>query len=576
MIGFIKNIFSCLFFWGILLSVVTFGESKAQIAEIEELKSKIKNEKADSTRIDMMLGLVLRYLTLNPDTSVYYAEKALVLAQKIGDTKRQAATTHQIGQSKLFNHQTAEARVYFDKALKLAESSNHQLVKAHTLASIGGIYFQEGNFDTALEHFIKSLQLYEKIKDKTGQARLSNNIANLHYDQKNYQKALQFFKKAITIKKEIGDVHTIANTYNGIADTYSVLQQYDEALSYYKKAMTLHEKNQSMKGLSISYTNIGFLHKAQKKNKEALEFYEKALAIDKKINDEEGIAINLMNIAVIYRDGKEYQKAKKNLEKSLELLRKSGMKLYIAEALKDLAELHAAMDHHQKAFTTLQAHIAIKDSVFSEQKSKQIAEMQTKYETEKKEQENKLLHSQNGRKLLLLYASLAVILVLIGLALAVIRVKQLQLRNTQATLKLKEQELISFATGVLEKDEFILEIQEELAMLQNDQNQQKVASLGKLLQARISTEDDWTQFRIDFERIYPEFFQKLRNNFPQLSGNEVKLCAIEKLGLKDIQAGDLLGVNPESVKKSRYRLRKNLEEQEKNALHQFILNYPQG
>ncbi len=218
----------------------------------------------------------------------------------------------------------------------------------------------------------------------------------------------------------------------------------------------------------------------------------------------------------------------------------------------------------------------LKDSVFSEQKSKQIAEMQTKYETEKKEQENKLLHSQNERKLLLLYASLAVILVLIGLALAIIRVKQLQLKNTQAQLQLKEQELISFATGVLEKDEFILEIQEELAMLQNDQNQQKIASLEKLLQARISTDNDWVKFRVDFESIYPEFFQKLQTNFPQLSSNEIKLCAVEKLGLKDIQAGDLLGVNPESVKKSRYRLRKNLEEQEKTALQEFILSYPQG
>jgi hypothetical protein len=123
---------------------------------------------------------------------------------------------------------------------------------------------------------------------------------------------------------------------------------------------------------------------------------------------------------------------------------------------------------------------------------------------------------------------------------------------------------------MIQKDELIEEISIELASLKNDSNQQRLDYLQELLQARVSTNDDWMIFQQKFEQIYPGFFVSLSQRFPNLTPTEIKICALEKLGLKDSQAGDLLGVNTESIRKGRYRLRKNMSEEEWEELRLFL------
>lgn len=560
-------------FFGVLL-LTSISHLYAQQTEIAQLRAKLHTSNNDSIRTDAMLALVLRYLQKNTDSSLYFAEQALYLAQKNKDLKRQAAAQHQLGQSKLFKGLLDEARDDFAKALALAEKSQHILVKAHVLASLGGTDYSAGNFDQAMAHFIKALRSYEQIGDSIGQARILNNLGALHYELANYEQSLKTLLKALTIKQAINDLHTIGNTYTSIGDALAAKKRYNEALVYYQKAIQVHQEQQAYQGLSIVYTNIGFLHNERRDFDSASHYYQKALLIEEQMGNQEGVAINLMNLADVWRSNKSYVKSELALNQALAILQKLKMKNQVQKVLKDLAGVQADQGKYAEAFQTLQAFVMVKDSIFSEQKSRQIAEIETKYQTEKKEQENQLLQAKNERNRLWLYAATAVILLLLALFWAIVKAKQWQLKNAQTALKLQTQMLRNYATNLLEKDEFITEMQLQLAKSQQEHSQQKVDTINTLLKARISTEDDWLLFRQRFELMYPDFFMRLQQKFPQLSSNEVKICAIEKLGLKDIQAGDLLGVNPSSVKKSRYRLRKNLDKHKQEELQQFITNFP--
>ena len=245
------------------------------------------------------------------------------------------------------------------------------------------------------------------------------------------------------IKKEIGDTKTIGNTYDLIGNIMSATKKPDEALNFYQKAIESHEKNQNMRGLASVNTNIGYLYWELQKYPEALTYYQKSLEIDKKTGNQQGVAINLLDIGSVYKDNNQLAEDEENVTKALEILKTLNMKNEVQKTLKDLADIQAERGNHKQGFETLKNYILVKDSVFSEKKNEQITEMQTKYETEKKEQENKLLQAQNERKKILLYASVAFIMVLIGLALAIFRVKQLQLKNTRTKILLQEQELIS-------------------------------------------------------------------------------------------------------------------------------------
>lgn len=80
--------------------------------------------------------------------------------------------------------------------------------------------------------------------------------------------------------------------------------------------------------------------------------------------------------------------------------------------------------------------------------------------------------------------------------------------------------------------------------------------MRSLQQSVLLTEKDWIDFKEIFEQVFPHFFKNLDRKYPDLTAGEVRLAALEKLNLTDKIKGNMLGISADSVKKTRYRLRK--------------------
>jgi DNA-binding CsgD family transcriptional regulator len=74
----------------------------------------------------------------------------------------------------------------------------------------------------------------------------------------------------------------------------------------------------------------------------------------------------------------------------------------------------------------------------------------------------------------------------------------------------------------------------------------------------INVENDWNQFKIHFEQVHTNFFSVLHEHYPQLTPHELKLCAYYRINLNTKEIARLLNISPESVQKSRHRLRKKM------------------
>ncbi|GAB4405320.1 MAG: hypothetical protein OHK0053_31240 [Microscillaceae bacterium] len=542
-------------------------------AQSDSLWQVLSTARHDTGRIDAWLALASLNQAQTPDSLRYFAEKALRLSQKIGDIDREASAKQLYGQALHFQGEYQEAETHLKAALQLAQKAGNLSIQARIYATWGNNAYHQGDFKKTLQYFLRALRIFEKLGDLIGQARLNNNVGSIQEKLENYDKALFHYFKALRLKQKIGDKRTIGATQGNIANVYAIQKRYDSALFYYDASIKSHEKVENLRGLAHQYTNLGYMYWEQKKFPEALEAYKKSLVYDEKVQNLEGIASNWLNMAAVYRDTRDFEKAGEAYQKALAIYQKSKMRNQLQIALKDLAKLQADMGNHEQAYHTLLQQQDLKDSLFTEEKSRQMAEMQTRYETEKKEQENQLLRTRNQsqfRGLLALGTGLAFA---VGIGLALLRIKQIQYRHAQTQMRLREQEAVILAESLMKKDHLVDEIQYQLQHLREARQEDKINQIEQLLNARISTENDWLRFRQLFESIYPHFFVKLHHQFPQLSPNEIKICAIEKLGIKDSEAGDLLGVNPETVKKGRYRLRKNLSEADKEALQSFIRNY---
>jgi CHASE3 domain sensor protein len=140
-----------------------------------------------------------------------------------------------------------------------------------------------------------------------------------------------------------------------------------------------------------------------------------------------------------------------------------------------------------------------------------------------------------------------------------------------ALMESKKRQLQLYSNNIIEKTELIHRLNEEIQSLKTfSTNQPHVESFSKALNATILTDDDWEEFKKTFEEVYPNFFATLRLRFPEITASELRLSALIKMNLSLKEAANSLGISADSVKKSRYRLKKKIALPEEDSLEMFI------
>lgn len=196
----------------------------------------------------------------------------------------------------------------------------------------------------------------------------------------------------------------------------------------------------------------------------------------------------------------------------------------------------------------------------SQERSAQFTELQTIYETERMETENAKLTSRVDRQRFYILAIITLLLVLGIFALQ--QRNRFTLRNQllEAEKLRAEQTLHDFTQSLREKTDALERLK---ATIENNKisSEEKENILAQLSNANILTEEQWRNFREKFESVYVGFFKQFSQNVPDATEAEKRLAALVKLNLTNSEIASMLGISPESVYKSRYRLKKKLEGQ---------------
>ena len=343
-----KKIFLLLF---VIASVPK--QSHSQRLKIDSLLTVLKSAEEDTNKVNHLSNLCWEYLGIGSyDTAHQYGEQALSLAKKI----------------------------YFKKGIGSAYNS------------IGAIYWNEGNYNKALKNFIAALKILEELGDQKRIAAACNNVGIIHYSQGQYEQALEYYFKSLKIDEARGDKKGMTESYNNIGVVYHEQNQHNKALEYHLNALKLRKETNDKHGMAYSYDNIGVIYKEQRHYDDALKSFSKALAIQEEIGDKQGQTISLINCGIVYYHQKKYDQAIKLSERGLAIAKSIGSRESVKDAYDCLYEAYARMHDFKKAYEYHKLYSEEKDSLLNEGSSKQITEMQTKYETEKKEQQITLLN----------------------------------------------------------------------------------------------------------------------------------------------------------------------------------------
>jgi serine phosphatase RsbU (regulator of sigma subunit) len=286
-----------------------------------------------------------------------------------------------------------KALEYSALAIKKAESINYSKGLISSYINTSGILSTRGKYSEAMSLIISALGIAEKTNNKTGLANAYINMGHIYLNQNKNDLAKINYEKSLLISENIKDVKGVAACYNNIGIIYRRQNDLEKALAAYMKCLYILEedskknKEKYNQGISASYNNIGTIYRDLNKYEKAIENYEKAQEIRLATNDLRGLASTYNNFSEIYILKKDYETALAYLNKALPLNVKIGVKLGIYEAYEHYADLYYRKMDYKKATEYQKLQYQIKDSILNEKLSRQVAEMNFKYDSEKKDRE---------------------------------------------------------------------------------------------------------------------------------------------------------------------------------------------
>ncbi|MBK8503650.1 MAG: tetratricopeptide repeat protein [Saprospiraceae bacterium] len=391
---------------------------------------------------------------------------------------------------------------------------------------------------------------------------------------KDFQKASEEYGLAATLCAEGGDSLCLAESLEQLSLVNARLENFEKAQYYHEISMPLIEKYGGQEQLGAALNNFGIIHSIQDHPAEAIPYFERSIDIYHQLNKykEESKALN--NLADAYRRQKHYDLAIEIYEKCLLMNEEHQITENLISNYSGLVVLSEERGDYQTAYEYMGKYYDLRDSIAGEETNRKIAELEVQYQSQRKELElerSRTAHLQTRRSLEI---SILVIISLLLLAgLGVWRWKT-QTKMVGRELLQNQRNLTQLTKILLTKNEQLALLNEKISLgsISNDEE----AGLGEfgdnVYDLRILTDSDWQAFKSSFENVYPGYINLLRKHYPSLSEGEERLSLLIKLKLSSKEIASILGISPDSVKKTRYRMRKKLDLPESVRLESVILD----
>jgi tetratricopeptide (TPR) repeat protein len=289
---------------------------------------------------------------------------------------------------------------YAEQARTLALESRDDIGLAHAALNSGKYYTRVGMYERAMENYILSLKISEEKGDESLRGLVYKVMGNNYYFKHDYKMAKHYYKRALAINEKFNDEETAADLLNNIALILIESRELDSALNYLNAAAGRYEKLKKPGKLANTFLNIGLVKAENKQYDEAISYYKKALALDQSVGLtlQEGAALNNIASALI-KLGKT-QEAEVYLKKALAIGEKENFRSLLVNVYHNLAVVGKGSKNFPLIMEQL---LRMKDSLHSEQNSKLMEELRTKYESDQKEKENQhlLVQSEANEKQLM-------------------------------------------------------------------------------------------------------------------------------------------------------------------------------
>ena len=416
------------------------GGIVAQDQMIDSLRIQLSKTNGEE-KIKTLIGLSYHNLRISTDTSLHYAQSAFEYSQ---------ATQNERG-------------------------------IARALLMIGNAYNVEGKNSLAIKNHKEALQIFNALQDTLAMGITHNNLGIDFHDLGQYQQAIDHYKAAINIAEKRSDTYSICNATNNIGVIYEDWDKPELALEFYGKALQLARDMNDHSYIGIALQNIGVANSKTGNFTKALDYFDQSLELSQQINDNKGICNTLLNkadvfiklndttsaieslqnalqlsgqtgnllneanaslkLGLIFLQKNELIQAEKQLKSTLSIARKLEDVNLEQEAYNALADYYRQSGDFERALKYYSDFTRLKDSVFNRDSRKELSEMETLYELDKKENEIEIQNLRIERQQAQFYYIFSGIVLLIILAYLIFNRYKLKQKQARSELERKNIEI---------------------------------------------------------------------------------------------------------------------------------------
>ncbi|MCL6265865.1 tetratricopeptide repeat protein [Flagellimonas myxillae] len=610
--------------------ILVFSQLQGQ-DRIDSLLTALQQSPRDSSRTPILVNLWRAHINNDVSRAIGYSDSLIALGSDLENVAILATGYQRKGIAYYYFDDMEKSNQYYRKTLELSEAAGETATSAGMQLNIASNFSRLGQHDSAFYYNENARANFELVKDTSGIGSTYQRAANTRSSQGYYKLALENAITAAKIFEHLGDSLLLSDTNSAIARCYLKMGDTLSAIDYFENAKELYEKlndkhYHSSTLIDLAAINIQNPNNHQKAEKQLI----KSIELAKEVNSPNYLFFSYLNKGILHLKAKQYDNANEYLnlaqkvsDSTLNSREKAWVLYWKAELFSvngqldksinainrslDLKQGTTDLELEQKSFQLLskvfetknepeealkwhKKYKRINDSVFNVENGQKLSELKIIYETEKREaeialqeEEIKTLNEKAKVDRLTkgLYAGgLASALTLSGLMVfgfrqrikknRIAREKQEEIYRKE--IEHKQKELASQTLHLVQKNTFIQELKENLESLKNSPEKFKVEfrRIVMLLKKQNASDKDWEVFKSYFSEVHNDFDQKLKTLYPDISEKEIRLAAFLRMNLTTKEIAATLNVLPDSILKSKYRLKKKLLLDKEIDLNQFL------
>jgi len=473
----------------------------------------------------------------------------------------------------------SEVEKLYAEAMQLAYESSDDYLIAFVSSQYGRIY-KFGEIGLSVMYTTNGMELYDKLHFEAGPEDYQF-LAEVLYKVKEYKNSIYYAQKAVNAWQNSKDSNHFLHVscINTVALGYHRQKMYDSAFYYYNRALKKATEIDNKVWVGIVSGNMAQIYYDQGNYEKAKPLFE----LDSRTSNEAGVYDNAANsmqwLARTEAALGNIPAAKEKLQKAFNLLKVEPDDVYLKNSYLTGSIIFQAAGNYDSAYYYYKLYSTLNDSLEKIVNTSSVSISKARFNDKISQHKIQNLNRDKRSQILLRNMIIAGIIIASILALLLVnrnRLKtKLKMEKAEQEKMLMNQEILSakeqlqmFTQNVLEKNTLIENLQEIIKSKQHLADRQSL--INDLSNQTILTEAEWIKFKLMFEKTYPDFFAILKSKYPEITIAEQRMAALIYVQLSTKQIASMLGISPDSVHKTRQRLRQRLGINADTDLEQYI------